>query len=237
MSPTIKKAKEILLDIFFPEICAACRNPLGKDAKDLGICLACLEAAEVKTAFTCPVCGARFAEGVKTCHVSASYRLAAASNYENDIVKGLIRELKYSRRTAYGRPLAALIAAHLKNVGFDLSDYALLPMPLHPARERERGFNQSAVITEFLSEMTGMKIAPKDTLLRIRNTPSQAELTREARLTNMAGSFSVKPGARMPKHIILLDDVFTSGATVGAAVSALRSGGAQHVIAVVAAKA
>ena len=237
MHPTVKRAKEILLEILFPEICAACRNPLEGESKNFGICPSCLAAAEIKTALTCPECGARLAEGAKTCHRATPYRLAAASNYGNGVVQKLIRELKYGRRTAYGKPVAAIIAVHLRNLGFNLSSYAILPVPLHKARERERGFNQSAVVAEFLSEFTGIPLAPKHALLRTRKTETQAELPREARLTNVLGSFKVETEVRIPKNIILLDDVFTSGATVGAAVSALREAGAKRIIAAVAAKA
>ena len=158
MHPTVKRAKEILLEILFPEICAACRNPLEGESKNFGICPSCLAAAEIKTALTCPECGARLAEGAKTCHRATPYRLAAASNYGNGVVQKLIRELKYGRRTAYGKPVAAIIAVHLRNLGFNLSSYAILPVPLHKARERERGFNQSAVVAEFLSEFTGIPL-------------------------------------------------------------------------------
>jgi len=113
----------------------------------------------------------------------------------------------------------------------------IIPIPLHPSRERGRGFNQSEAIAEEISKTLGVKLMTGN-LIRIKNTKPQPEIKGlEKRQENIAGCFAVKnPELIKGKKIIPIDDVFTSGSTMNEAVKILRKAGAARVIGLVIAK-
>jgi len=112
---------------------------------------------------------------------------------------------------------------------------ALIPIPLAPKRLRTRGYNQSDVLARALARKWRIPVLP-DLLLRTRETPTQTALTPGTRLANVAGAFSaMKPGAG--KMVVLVDDVFTTGATLAEAARALEDAGATTIHAVTFARA
>ena len=106
-----------------------------------------------------------------------------------------------------------------------LAGAALVPVPLHPRKQRQRGYNQSHVIAAAICDaVPGTRLC--DCLQRTRFTSSQTLLNREQRLDNMAGAFVLRPGLQVPTaRLILVDDVLTTGATLGAARAALSTAG------------
>jgi ComF family protein len=142
-----------------------------------------------------------------------------------------IRALKYHSQLALARPLASLLADRL---GAEPVPDMIVPMPLSPARQRSRGFNQALELARQLPPTCTARIATP--LRRVRDTPSQAGLGREDRKDNVKGAFSAGPEVR-GRRIALLDDVMTSGATLDAAASSLKQAGAIEVRAWVIARA
>jgi competence protein ComFC len=238
MLPFLTKVTEHALDMLFPPICLLCSAALAGEEKTRALCENCFSRIPISSALTCPVCRARLAANTKTCHKDASYRLAAAASYDHEPVKSLIWQLKYERRTAAARPLADCLVRHLSSLPVNLTGYELISMPLHPSRERERGFNQAELIAREISRSRGFPLV-RGAFARIRNTPSQAESRgREERAQNVAGCFAARKPERIAENrILLIDDVFTSGATINEAVRALRAAGAYRVVAAVVAKA
>jgi len=106
MSPLLLKAKELLLDILFPPICATCNKNLYAEEKENSICTECFNLIPVLRTLTCPVCRARMAQNIKTCHKNIPYRLFAASTYENKLVKNMIWKLKYEKKTYIAKTLS-----------------------------------------------------------------------------------------------------------------------------------
>ena len=153
-------------------------------------------------------------------HALGSYRgpLAAA-----------IRRLKYTPCPSLARPLGIALADVLLRAE-PQPDTVLVPVPLHPRRLAERGFNQSALVAAALAGRAGLRSRPR-LLCRTRETAQQAELDREARATNVSDAFALCAPA--PTSAILIDDVVTTGATVGACVRVLNGQGTR-VIAIVA---
>lgn len=138
-----------------------------------------------------------------------------------------LHQLKYRRRRRVARPLGALMAAHLRL--HPLPCDALIPVPLHPQRLKERGFNQAELLAREVAAATGfpLMVGP---LERIRATSQQALLDVAGRIENVADAF-VWRGPAPPARVVLVDDVLTTGATVNACAAALRAGGAREVYA------
>jgi ComF family protein len=107
----------------------------------------------------------------------------------------------------------------------------IVPVPLHPRRLRERGFNPSALLARSLAREHRSRF-DASLLLRVRDTPSQTGLGRRARRANLRGAFQVRPGARAPQVIWLVDDVVTTGSTLIECARALRRAGARRVVAI-----
>jgi len=139
-----------------------------------------------------------------------------------------ILQLKYHDVKALAKPLAQLLKEHIES---DPSTYdTIVPVPIHPRRLRERGYNQSALIAHELSRLISAPLA-NGLLLRRRNTPPQARsLSLKERQRNVVGAFYCRGHSLLKgKQILLIDDVCTSGATLGACASALKSAGAASV--------
>ncbi len=174
----------------------------------------------------CAACGApdpiepELSEDGVPIHALGSYQgpLAAA-----------IRRLKYTPCPALARPLGAALAGVLPRAVLEPGS-VIVPVPLHPRRLAERGFNQSALVARALAERMGLRSQPR-LLSRVRETAQQAELDRRARATNVSDAFTLS--ARAPRSAILIDDVVTTGATVSACVRVLVAQGTR-VIAIIA---
>jgi ComF family protein len=147
-----------------------------------------------------------------------------------------IARLKYERRPDLSRPLADLLWRATEPRAQFLASHAVVPVPLHPSRLAERGYNQSALLARPLARRLGVPFWPL-ALARVRDTPGQASLDRAARLTNVRGAFKVRQREHVSgRDILLVDDVCTTGATLDACTAALRESGARSVACAVVAR-
>ncbi|MBF6057444.1 MULTISPECIES: ComF family protein [Thiomicrorhabdus] len=157
------------------------------------------------------LCGSCLAEG------NAVDRSQVAWFFSGPLIE-LIHGLKYGNRYAYGRLLAELWAPKLQADGVEL----LLPVPIHPLRRRDRGYNQAEVLARNLGSMLNIPVC-SDALFRIRNTPSQTSLSAKQRQENLKTAFDVNAERLQGvRHIALVDDVITTGATMRNLALALR---------------
>lgn len=232
------KAKELLLDALFPPLCAGCGENLDECSKEKGVCGKCLEKIRVHSSFFCPECKARMPGMEKFCHKNSKYILAAVSDYGEPAIKNSIWHFKYKKWKRMRIVLGELLNRYLENLNADLSGFAILPIPLHPKRLKERGFNQSRILAEIAAEKIKADLIT-DCLIRNKNTSTQAELKNyETRMANVSNCFAVEnPEKIKNRDVIIIDDVFTSGATINEAVKILKSRGAKKIIALVIAKA
>lgn len=232
----ILKMKEALLDILFPPVCLHCGKNLRAEEKSVRICGSCISKISVHTTLFCARCRARLPENRKICHKDTPYMLAAAVNYDGP-VKDLVHQLKYRRWTSLSEIIRPILVSYLKNIRLPDGDCIIVPIPLHPERRRKRGFNQAELIGSIISETLGIPMRT-DLLDRVKKTKAQAELKDyKERASNTAGAFEAMPD-KFPadKNIILVDDVYTSGATMDDACRALAMTGAKKITAFVLAK-
>jgi competence protein ComFC len=232
------RPKEILFDILFPPLCILCKNVLILCEKENTLCIQCIRVIQLHSTFLCPVCGARLADNKKICHKNSSYRLLAATSYAQKEIQNLIWTLKYEYKTVAAKPLAYFINQYLELVKVDIANYLLIPMPLHRSRKRERGFNQVELIAKHIAQTHRISI-DTNILKRIKSTKRQAELKDfEKRKENVKNTFAIDTANKIAgKNILLLDDVFTSGATMNEAVRVLKNAHVNRIIALVVAKA
>lgn len=221
---------ERALDVVFPPRCAGC------GARGYLLCPVCAATIPYILPPACPMCGRHTARpGI--CPVCRAYPNAldgtvAATAFEKP-VRECIHALKYEGQRPYARFLAGLARPAFATLP---PPDAIVPVPLFPQRERGRGFNQSALIARHLAD-DGLPVMTR-WLTRTRDTPPQVGQDREARHANVADAF-VCPDAEAVRgrHILLLDDVATTGATLDACARTLRAAGAASVHALVVAKA
>ena len=157
-------------------------------------------------------------------------------SYQSPVVDDVIRALKYEQSAHAGKLLADMLTEYLREEittlrMFSTKPILLVPVPLHSNRMRERGFNQIQKVLEQLPtpfrDGTYATLA-SDVLVRSRETTQQTRLSRQERLSNVAGAFFVPDPARIKNtHVILIDDVLTTGATIVNASTPLKKAGAE----------
>ncbi|WP_245895374.1 ComF family protein [Devosia submarina] len=222
-----------LLDLLYPPVCLACDAPT---ANHNTLCPQCFAKLRPITAPLCPVMGLPFEVSIGPDAVSAEaladpppFRRARTAVIYNDIARLLVSRLKYGDRPELAQFCAQLMAG----AGHELwqGDPLLVPVPLHPARYRQRRYNQSAELASRLGKITGL---PVDASLvrRTRKTRQQVGLSGDGRQRNVQGAFAVHPEILVRakgKRIVLIDDVYTTGATTKAVTRTLLRGGIETV--------
>jgi ComF family protein len=232
---------EAAVSLLYPPVCAICGDSIraGKylctecGAKAVRIiapfCQKCSEPFEgsITGAFTCANCSHR------TIHFDA----AVAAYRGRGIVRQIIHEFKYGRQIHLRHVVAhwlraALDDERLRGQRFDV----IVPVPLHPTRQRERGFNQASLIAELLSAQTSIPARPL--LERTRYTTTQTALDRSERMENLHNAFRLrKNGDVRGLRVLLVDDVLTTGSTLNECARVLKRAGAFSVHAATAARA
>ncbi len=147
-------------------------------------------------------------------------KAAAFSYYTRDSrIRKLIHQLKYKGIRELGFELGRIYARSLKSSGYLDGIDLIIPVPLHPSKQRKRGFNQSEIISKGISEVSGL---PVDTisLVRTNSSATQTKKSRYDRWTNVEGIFMIADNSRLTgKHILIVDDVITTGSTIEACAS------------------
>ncbi len=232
MLSVLKKLYTTTLNVLFPPICVACGASIPDQSAY--VCLACFDALTIHTALTCPACGGRRHLTLPPCH-KTPYILAAACAY-HDPIPQLVWYFKYHKLERLRILLAALLITHISRVIPDISSYIISYIPLHPRKERERGFNQSHLLAQTVADYVHIPCIPL--LTRTRYTESQTkQKNRTQRFSNVTDCFAcTNPAACTGKNILLIDDVSTSGGTLLAATHALRAHHVRRVIGLVVAR-
>ncbi len=234
----IKDTLDALASIFFPAPCWICDDPLTS-ASLIPICDLCIGEMQRVDGVKCEGCGRPFASPVvaeaieKLCFICrrGSYHFERARSYGlyNDALSGAILLLKYESLKRLGAwfadRLVPIVREDFGGIKFD----AIVPVPLHLSRQRERGYNQAELIARPLAKRLNLKMATY-LLVRTRPRPPKSILTLKERWESVRGAYETRTGAEVDKlRILLVDDVFTTGATLDACAKALREAGAASV--------
>jgi ComF family protein len=205
-----------VLDVVLPAACAGCGRYGGT------LCRSCAAGLRPPS-----VPADRFLAPDPGVVVGDALELAvAAFAYEGTLRKSLAG-LKYGSAARVARPLAERAASRFGELAAVAGPAVLVPVPIHPQRLRERGYNQAALLAAGLARIAGLPIA--DVLLRRRATTRQHRLDRAARLRNLRDAFAVRPDARAPPVVILVDDILTTSATLEACAAVLCEARTSHV--------
>lgn len=230
------KIKNLVLGLVFPVQCPGCGIILEpQNGQQKHICQKCLDSIEINSGFFCSVCLKRL-PSAKICH-PYSYPLAAATSYNDTVIKNALWHLKYQSVSGLKKELGGLMVKYLKTLGIkNLESYILASMPLHPKKQGQRGFNQAELLAKIISDEFSLPI--ENFLIKTRQTESQTKTKNwEERKENIKDSFRLVDNADVSgKNILLVDDVFTSGATMNEAVSTLKQADAKKIIGLVLAK-
>lgn len=239
MMPMFSAALRIarpFIDALLPSSCAYC----GMSAGDFSVplfCAACWSDFSVIDASLCPGCGRPFDSDVSLTaspgHCCRSCRLspplfdqALSVGYFEGALREAIHVYKYRPLHALGAPLGRWLAGNVRQL---TQHDIVVPVPLHRSRLRQRGFNQALLLAHAVSIRHAVPLSC-DTLLRIRATRPQVELSGAERPANVRGAFAVsRPAAVQGLRILLIDDVFTTGATLNECARALKTAGAGAV--------
>ena len=228
-----------LADLLFPPFCPVCRERLGAGRRD-PLCGPCWDGLERIAGPVCRVCGtplprfpgaatgAGYACGACQAGRSPVDYARSAARY-GDLVREAIHALKFRGRRALAGPLGDLLVETMERELAGRPVDLLVPVPLHRRRERERGFNQAELLARRLGTARGVPVVTRAIVRRAATTP-QTELTAGERWANVRAAFDLaRPEAIQGRHVLLVDDLVTTGATARACARCLARGGAASV--------
>ena len=230
------KAAKQAAELFYPSRCPLC-GQIPQTADPHGdVCDMCRAKLVYTGENYCMKCGRPILserdEYCRDCqrHSRSFARCRAVFSYQGAVRTSLYR-FKYANKREYagyyGREMWQYLGDWIQSLHADV----IVPVPIHKKRYRQRGYNQAALLAKELSRLSGIPADTK-TLVRIRNTMPQKQLTALERTANLKGAFAVRSPELKGKRILLTDDIYTTGSTLDAAAQTLTKAGAQTVYAV-----
>ncbi|MBI3358424.1 MAG: ComF family protein [Nitrospirae bacterium] len=226
-----------LSNLLYPRTCVECEQDIGSEERDAIFCASCATQLVHLSGPVCFVCSAPFVSEAATSH-SPSHRCGECRENPPLFLKAItpflyegplstaICQFKYKKKPHLAAPLARLIANDLSNIS---TDY-VMAIPLHSFRLRGREFNQSLLLARQIGITLSLPYFV-DVMIRTRETPPQVGLSRKERDENIKGAFKVtQPNAIQDRRILLIDDVYTTGATLKEGARTLMRAGAKEVI-------
>jgi ComF family protein len=227
-----------LLDLLFAPVCVGCHSPISTRERERVVCRTCWARSRPIPSPRCDRCFAPcvVAPGVEPrctecADLPPAVRVVRSAYVMDGPVRDLVYALKYRGWEAAARPMAARMAALPFPLDVEEEVQRVVPVPLSGVRLRERGYNQAALLARAVAERKGWSCEP-GMLVRSRATETQTNLHPAERKANVAGAFAVPSGHRVRasgEHILLVDDVWTTGATATACAEALLQAGARVV--------
>lgn len=228
----MRKGERLLegaLQMLYPRRCPVCDEIVRQQGEK--ICLECMRRLKLLTPPWCMRCGARVPEGEEYCrecrerkHFYERGRLL----YEYGSAAEAIYRFKYAGRREYADFFGEQAAEYLGDFIGNIRPDGLVPIPLHRRRAATRGYNQAELLAGAIGKRTGIPVYP-GMLVRVRNTVPQKKLNSEERQNNLKKAFNMGRNDVKLKSIIVIDDIYTTGATIDEAARTLREAGAENV--------
>lgn len=238
MQINLKKSLAHVTDSLFPVLCLSCQ-------KELSPPYVCSCPVSGLTGSLCPVCDARTPYGIisKVCRRKTKLkRFFVSSKYQEQFPRDLLHAVKYDFATIYARTISEKIKQTLlqcsvpQTVLENPKQYLVIPVPLFGRKKRGRGFNQTEILGREIAEFLKIEF-DKECLVKTKETLSQSSLEKEKRKENVSGVFEVDRDKSLKrKTILLIDDVYTSGATMEECAHILKRAKAREVWGIVFAK-
>jgi ComF family protein len=234
------------LNLIFPTVCLACGEILpnyDEELYGLPVCSPCKSRVNLLKGPCCSLCSTPFKSPVAISHLCPRCeerrpyfdRLLAPFLYEG-ILRDVVARFKYGRTGKEGKALGQVMGRFLKESYLQREGALMVPIPLHPRREMERGFNQTSILAKGIRDCLPVTMA-EGVLVRTVDTKSQTGMGQREREANVRGAFEVRYKVRVKgKEVILVDDVATTGSTLNEASRVLKRAGAKRVICLVLAR-
>jgi ComF family protein len=238
MATLLRSAFDALASLLFPAPCRICGDVLAS-ASLLPICENCLASLPPLRGPCCTLCGRPFASEVATdaatplcfaCRrgVYAFDHARSYGNYNDEMARA-ISLLKYEKVTRLGNWFAARLEERVRAEPEIFAADVVVPVPLHPLRRRERGYNQAELIARPLARKLGLPLRAY-LLVRTKPRPPRLLLSRRERWESVRGAYEMRRGAQVDNlRVLLIDDVCTTGATLDSCARALKQAGAKSV--------
>lgn len=204
------------LNLIFPPVCILCEQKYI--AEEISVCKNCLNELSYlpEEVFK----KKEIATNLNNFHITFLFD----RQYQK-----MIHFLKYKGYKSLGLEIGKMMAENINTKKYTFTDSSVIPIPLHPVKYRERGYNQAELIAQGFAKVMGLNVNTK-VLQRIKNTRSQTKLTKEERIKNMTGAFKLSKNNFSKNNIILIDDVYTTGTTMNSAAETLKSAGVENII-------
>jgi len=236
----MKKFINFILNLIFPIQCLSC----GRE--DEWLCFNCLDKIKKINQLqkVCPICNREGFSNGQTCPECKNNfcldKVFITANYENELIQKLIKNFKYNFIKDLRIPIAEIMLDFFNQINLinklPLINFVVLPSPITKKRRRWRGFNQAELLAEIIAKKLNLSYLP-DLITKNKNTQEQAELSRKKRLVNVQGSFSLNcQDSIASKNFLIIDDVITTGATLGELAKVLKDNGAKKIWGLVIAK-
>ncbi len=221
-------------DVVFPPLCVQCRGLVGDDSEFRHVCERCAPQLDFVQAPHCTTCGHPFYgevdEAGRMCPhcvgLEPAFREGCTAVLFKGPARALVIELKYHRGLHVLADMEAVFRRATAVLDF-VRGATLVPVPLHPRKQRERGYNQSALLAKHLARAAGGGTVVEGLLRRTVDTQTQTAFDRKTRQANLKNAFALVRGASLNPdlHYILVDDVFTTGSTLNGCARVLRRAG------------
>lgn len=231
LGATMRTLVDPVLAVVFPAHCPVCSHDVERPTRG-PLCEGCWAGVASGPRTRCR-CGQFLAIDATSCGRCRRGLSPVSAGFSLGLYDGALRvavhELKYRGRRRVAARLADAIVSDAAARGLLSQDVVLVPVPLHPRRKRERGFNQAELLALEVGRRLGLPVSPS-ALVRRAFTAAQTGLSASARRKNVAGAFAVRRRTQVDaKVVVLVDDVVTTGATARACAQALRDAGATDV--------
>ena len=224
----ISKLINIILSLFFPSRCAICDGIVTESGS---VCSQCSSKVHFLSDSVCMVCGKKVEEGKVYCYDCTRKEHAFIRNYAvfvyADIRESLYR-FKYNGRAEYAKYYAKATYGYLGKQLSGLGAQALVPIPLHPSKKRKRGYNQAEEFANELSQLLGIPVS-MNLVKREKKTKPLKTLNASERQNNLKKAFLILQNDVKLNTIILIDDIYTTGATLDAVAAVCHEAGIAHV--------